>query len=539
MTDSPSKNRLSVAVIVRDAAEPLRLTLSSMRHVAFEIVVVDTGSTDKTRDVAREFGARVVEFPWGDDFSAARNFAHAQVTGDWVLWLDAGETMNDADTKALREFVTTSADRQCGYMMLVRVPPVDPQATIEQIGRVRLVPHQPTLTFRGRVRESCTDAFVELGMRVAPVPFVIERGDREHDRRLKKMRANRNIRLAEREQCEQGFSARLWNCLGDGLQTLGDNRRAAECFQQALAIATLGSPDQLEAYYGLLTSSAPPAGVPVLTDARIDPNPSDRTVNVADSIPATEKYRDTQLTLCTQALEAFPLDAQLLCALAGYLHTRGHSQLAMQAYRMAYQFGQVEPTVWHIAEIRDVAAICYCVSLQLQNRGDDAIRFLEESLAENGESIKQRRHLIEAYVNGGQRDAALAHVSALPKRFPHAEAFRSAVRGACYAVQKNWLAAKAYLQTAYGHGCRDPLCFKWLATCLLASGEAEAARAIVEQWLSVEPRNPEPAQVLKNLTVKDPAPADRQIRVDRPAASLSGQSIALNFGPASRTASGG
>src|SRR6185503_5773742 len=99
--DNPGQ-RLSVAIIVRDAAEALRLTLASIRDIADEIVVVDTGSTDPSRDVAIEFGTRLVTFPWSDDFAAARNFARNQVTGDWILWLDAGETLSDEDGRALR-----------------------------------------------------------------------------------------------------------------------------------------------------------------------------------------------------------------------------------------------------------------------------------------------------------------------------------------------------------------------------------------------------------------------------------------------------
>src|SRR5688500_5893148 len=97
------RNRLSVVVLVRDAAEPLRLTLASVRDIADEIVVVDTGSTDKSRDVAIEFGCRVVEFAWTDDFSAARNFASGQAAGDWLLWVDAGETLGSDDARNLKE----------------------------------------------------------------------------------------------------------------------------------------------------------------------------------------------------------------------------------------------------------------------------------------------------------------------------------------------------------------------------------------------------------------------------------------------------
>ena len=60
-----------------------------MADLVDEIVIADTGSTDRTRELAASFGARVVEFPWCDDFGAARNASLEQATGRWVLWLDA------------------------------------------------------------------------------------------------------------------------------------------------------------------------------------------------------------------------------------------------------------------------------------------------------------------------------------------------------------------------------------------------------------------------------------------------------------------
>src|SRR4051794_12018490 len=100
-----ARPRLSVAILVRDAAERLAATLASMQGLADEIVVADTGSTDATLDVARRYAAKIVELPWVDDFSQSRNSALAQVTGEWVLWLDAGETLTATAASELRQFI--------------------------------------------------------------------------------------------------------------------------------------------------------------------------------------------------------------------------------------------------------------------------------------------------------------------------------------------------------------------------------------------------------------------------------------------------
>jgi tetratricopeptide (TPR) repeat protein len=84
---------LSFCMIARNEANRLARCLSSVRAVAAELIVLDTGSTDDTVTIAQSFGAQVHHFTWNNDFSAARNEALKYVTGDWVLVLDADEVL--------------------------------------------------------------------------------------------------------------------------------------------------------------------------------------------------------------------------------------------------------------------------------------------------------------------------------------------------------------------------------------------------------------------------------------------------------------
>ena len=92
---------ISVCMIVRNAADDLDVSLGSIREIAGEIIVTDTGSTDDSVMIARRHGARVEDFPWCDDFSAARNHALARAKGDWVLWLDSDEALETASIPGL------------------------------------------------------------------------------------------------------------------------------------------------------------------------------------------------------------------------------------------------------------------------------------------------------------------------------------------------------------------------------------------------------------------------------------------------------
>lgn len=104
----PRKPRLSVCMIVRDEKKLLLRCLKSVRAVADELIVVDTGSTDGTISVAKDFGARVFHFEWCDDFAAARNESIRHATSDWILQIDADEELLSAGIRDLKDCMLES-----------------------------------------------------------------------------------------------------------------------------------------------------------------------------------------------------------------------------------------------------------------------------------------------------------------------------------------------------------------------------------------------------------------------------------------------
>lgn len=94
---------VSLCMIVRDEEELLGRCLESAWRGVDEIIIVDTGSRDRTKEVAALYTDKIYDFAWIDDFSAARNFAFAQATGDYLLWLDADDVMESGDLDALLE----------------------------------------------------------------------------------------------------------------------------------------------------------------------------------------------------------------------------------------------------------------------------------------------------------------------------------------------------------------------------------------------------------------------------------------------------
>lgn len=117
MNPTPS---IAACLMVRDCAEHLKRCLSSLEGKVDGIYVTDTGSVDSTVEVARSFGATVRVFPWGDDFSAARNASFEGVSEDWILVLDADDAFPSGSVDAIRPLLVGGA---CAATVLYHIAP--------------------------------------------------------------------------------------------------------------------------------------------------------------------------------------------------------------------------------------------------------------------------------------------------------------------------------------------------------------------------------------------------------------------------------
>src|SRR5438128_5043091 len=98
---------ISLCLMVRNEEEKLAACLQSAAGLVDETIVVDTGSTDGTRELASKLGARLFEFPWCDDFAAARNECIRHARGDFIFWMDADESIDSSNREKLRLLFNT------------------------------------------------------------------------------------------------------------------------------------------------------------------------------------------------------------------------------------------------------------------------------------------------------------------------------------------------------------------------------------------------------------------------------------------------
>jgi tetratricopeptide (TPR) repeat protein len=243
-TDS-GPGSVSLCMIVRNEEEHLARCLASVASLVDEMVVVDTGSSDRTPLIAAVFGARVYTHRWTEDFAAARNAGLAHARGEWILVLDADEVLSQRDVPALRQLMTGS---KVGFILAPRnyVRETDLQGWRPNDGmydeeagtgwiaspQVRLFPRGPLCVYENPVHETVEPSLARLGVPVRLTRIPVHhygRLDRHRTRQKGELYAVIGRRkLADREGKEQ----RALFELAAQEQELGRHTEAAALWQE-------------------------------------------------------------------------------------------------------------------------------------------------------------------------------------------------------------------------------------------------------------------------------------------------------------------
>jgi glycosyltransferase involved in cell wall biosynthesis len=175
---------LSLCMIVKNEERNLPRCLDSVRGLAGESIVVDTGSSDATPAIAAGYGAEVIPFDFSIvDFAAARNQAIKRATGRWILMLDADETLDRASAPLIEQLV--ALNENAGYF-LERHNHASDSVTSTRDYVVRLFPNRPGYRYRGRVHETIDASILAGGGRLHKTGIRIDHtfaADREARRR--------------------------------------------------------------------------------------------------------------------------------------------------------------------------------------------------------------------------------------------------------------------------------------------------------------------------------------------------------------------
>lgn len=247
-----TRDTLSVCLIVKDEEQHLVRCLSSLKSLADELIVIDTGSTDTTREIATIFGAQVYEFPWNGDFSAARNESLLHATGDWILVMDADEAIAPVDHHRIREHLVGSQPpiaRELvsrNYHDNVSLENWQPnrgeypgyEAGGGWVGstKVRLFPNRYGIFFEKPVHELVDYGVRACGLRIEESPVPIHHYGYLDKERLRIKREN-YYRLGKIKLAEAGGSdLKALTELAIQAGELGHHEEAIDLWNQALAV---------------------------------------------------------------------------------------------------------------------------------------------------------------------------------------------------------------------------------------------------------------------------------------------------------------
>ena len=198
------RSRVSLTVIARDEELNLPKCLESVRGLFDEIVVIDTGSTDRTAEIARAFGANVFDFSWIDDCAAARNEALACATGDYAFWLDADDVVDPLEREKLRIILDRlrRGDEAAYVVRCACDPAPDGTGGDTVVDHIRLFPLRPNVRWTYRVHEQILPS-----LRQAKIPVrwtdLIVRHTGYVDQALRAKKLDRDTNILKRELQER------------------------------------------------------------------------------------------------------------------------------------------------------------------------------------------------------------------------------------------------------------------------------------------------------------------------------------------------
>ncbi len=229
---------LSVTMIVKNEEKFLEGCLQSIKNVADELIIVDTGSTDRTCEIARQYGAQLYNFSWINDFAAARNEALKHATCSWVLYVDADERVKPEQHRKLRWMLEDK--RVDAWYLKLRCPNGTDKSAIEHlVPYPRLFRRMPGLAFVGRIHEQITPALAERKARFKDSDIVIDHLGYAQNEEIIRQKQERNLVMLSQQVTDEPKNAYVHYQLGQTLIILKRVDEGLDHLKKALEIGNL------------------------------------------------------------------------------------------------------------------------------------------------------------------------------------------------------------------------------------------------------------------------------------------------------------
>lgn len=340
---------LSLCMTVKDEEECLQECLAAVQSLVDEIVVVDTGSTDRTPEIAESFGAKVIHHPCQDDFSEARNLSLDQADSDWILVLDADEIIAASDLSRIRALIArpgVTAYRLMRRTYLERIPDMNGvpvrQPYPKAMGApgyfpsplVRLFRNHRDIRFEGRVHEAVDKAIGRMGGTILDMDIpILHYGKLASDDRIR-LKNDVSRRLGEAKLLEEAENSKSFYELGIQYMELEAYEKAASALEKAVSLAPgkamahfnlalvrtwLGRPgDAIECYHQVL---------------KLEPQNIGAFINLASLLEKEGRIKEVE-PLYRRAIHHNPGHYVLHYKLATFLRKQKRLDEAVREYRV-------------------------------------------------------------------------------------------------------------------------------------------------------------------------------------------------------------
>ena len=411
---------ISLCMIVRNEAASLERCLDSVQGVVSEMIVLDTGSTDDTVDVARRCGAQVYHHPWDDDFAAARNVSLGHAAGDWILCLDADETLDEQARAALRRLLPGT--QALAYYLTFRSPVEGGGAgSVIQSLHPRLFRNHRGIRFEGRIHEEIVQSVLRAGGGIEQSGIVITHAGYTPEIFQNRDKFERNVRILHKDIADRPT-------FGMNHFYLGENFSLQHRW-----------PEAIDAYRrGIEVGNIPPANLAVLhqnlgTALLHSGQPTEALHAEAESLRCNPEQTTPHVVAAQAAFEEKNWD-KVIWELTGFM------QKVQSANGQAAHLVQHEPNFPFIFHL--LAHAC------LYSRNYEAAeQWFTRLLEVAPDSIEGQCGKAAALTGRGEYREAETCVRRSLDRYGEREDLLTAL-GAIYAAEKDWPAAESAFRKA-------------------------------------------------------------------------------------------
>lgn len=244
INENENKPLLTLSMIVKNEEKMLRGCLESAEKVVDEIVIVDTGSTDRTIEIAKEFGAKVYHFNWIDDFAAARNESLKHSKGKWILYLDADERISQFEVDKFRKSLSELSDNSGGLICTIESPHTNLSGGESDVHRgsyPRIFRNLglDKVKFQGRVHEQISPSLKDNNLQLLQSDIIIYHLGYDQSREIMEGKIERNYRMLLQHVREEPTNGYAWYQLGQTLGHMNLKKEAEETIKFALKCGNL------------------------------------------------------------------------------------------------------------------------------------------------------------------------------------------------------------------------------------------------------------------------------------------------------------